>query len=154
MLTTAPDGMIVDAFGPRVGADNDHAMQNDSGVGMRLLNAQNGAVNPYICSTDKGLHAQACLVPMHNNAPNTLAENFENEMISSLRCTNEWDVGRPKSLFKYIDYRKVHFMHLQPIGLFFRVCCIMTNCITILYHNASSEYYHCSPPGNLRSYLI
>ena len=33
LLTTAPDGMIVEAFGPCVGADNDHILQ----VGMGTL---------------------------------------------------------------------------------------------------------------------
>ena len=154
LLTTAMDGMIVDAYGPRVGSDNDHGMQNNSQLGQQLSAAQVGQPLMYVSSTDKGLHAQVCIVPMYNNVPNTIAQQWENHCVSAMRCTNEWDVGRPKSLFKYLDYRKVHFDHLQPIGLFFRVCCIMTNAITILDHNQSSEYYHCLPPLSLASYFI
>ena len=154
LLTTGMDGMIVEAFGPRAGSDNDHGLQNVSNIGQRLLAAKHGQARLFVSSTDKGLHAQACIVPMHNNMPNTLAQQWENQCMSSMRCTNEWDVGRPKSLFKYIDYRKVHFTHLQPIGLFFRVCCIMPNAITILDHNATSEYYRCFPPASLASYFF
>lgn len=146
--------MIVEGYGPRVGSDNDHGMQNDSTLGNRLVNVQIGQPILYASATDKGFHAQACIAPMHNNAPNTLAQDFENECLSPLRAPNEWDVGRPKSLFKYIDYRKVHFNHLQPIGIFFRVCCIMTNALTILDHNQTSEYFHCSPPRDLASYFF
>jgi hypothetical protein len=57
LMTTAMDGMIVDAYGPRVGSDNDHGMQNNSQLGQQLLAAQVGQPLMYVSSTDKGLHA-------------------------------------------------------------------------------------------------
>ena len=154
LITTAMDGMIVEAFGATAGSHNDHHQQNASQIGTRLHNAQAGRAHLYKTGTDKGLHAQVCVVPMYNNPVNTPAQDLVNTEFSALRATNEWDVGRPGSMFKYLDYRKVLFKHLQPIGMFFRISCIMTNLFNICDHNATSEFYRCVPPARVRSYLV
>lgn len=154
LITSAMDGMIVEAFGATAGSHNDHHQQNASQIGTRLLNAQAGRPNLYKTGTDKGMHPQVCVVPMYNNPVNTPAQDLVNTEFSALRGTNEWDVGRPQSMFKYIDYRKVLFKHLQPIGMFFRISCIMTNLFNICDHNQTSEFYRCVPPATLRSYLV
>ena len=101
------DGMVVEAFGALVGSDNDHHMQNASNLGNRLLMAQahrGPGVPLFQTGSDKGLHPALCVAPMHNNAFNTPAQDLENTMFSSLRASNEWDMGRPKHLFKFIGY--------------------------------------------------
>ena len=140
------NGLIVEAYGAAVGSDNDYRLQNDSQLGAHLSALQVGQVPVYVSGSDKGLHLQQCIIPMHNNAVNTPAEDFDNTAFSRARATCEWDVGRPASLFKYIDSRKVLLQHLQPIGLFFRVCCVMTNALTILDGNGTSEFYECATP--------
>ena len=91
---------------------------------------------------------------MHNNAINTPAQDLENEMFSSLRATNEWDMGRPKHLSKFIDYKKIMFEGLQPLGLMFRTICVVHNAITILDHNSTGHFYDCDPPDRLVHYFI
>ena len=90
---------------------------------------------------------------MYNNLVNTPAQDLVNSEFSSLRAANEWDVGKPKNLFKYIDYKKVLFRQLQPIGLYFRVCCVMTNALNILDEGQSAEFFQCAPP-TLDSYFV
>jgi hypothetical protein len=154
LITSAMDGMIVEGYGARTGSENDHGLQNLSQIGHRLLAAQAGMPQLYTSGTDKGFHAQVAIVPMHNNLINTAAQTLENEYFSSCRATNEWDVGRPSILWKYIDFNKVQFHNLQPLGLFFRVCCIMSNALTILEGNQTSEFYNCEPPRNLADYFV
>ena len=101
-----------------------------------------------------GLHPQLAVVPMYNNVPNTALQTRINSEFSALRSTNEWDVGRPTSMFKYLDYRKVLFKDLQPIGMMTRSVCIITNCFNILDANATSEFYGCVPPSTLGHYLV
>ena len=64
-----------------------------------------------------GLHPQLAVVPMYNNVPNTALQTRINSEFSALRSTNEWDVGRPTSMFKYLDYRKVYYN--QPMKINF-----------------------------------
>jgi hypothetical protein len=90
--------------------------------------------------TDKGLHAQACVVPMYNNVINTPVQETVNSEISSCRAANEWDVGKTKNLFKFI-------------GLFVRVCCVMANSLNILDEGQSAEFYSCQPP-TLHEYFV
>jgi len=101
-----------------------------------------------------GLHPQLTVVPMYNNVPNTALQTRINSEFSALRATNEWDVGRPTTMFKYLDYRKVLFKDLQPIGMMTRSVCIITNCFNILDANATSEFYDCVPPSTLGHYLV
>jgi hypothetical protein len=100
------------------------------------------------------MHPQLCVVPMYNNPVNSPAQTLVNSEFSALRATNEWDVGRPQNMSKYLDYRKVLFKHLQPIGTMFRVLCIITNAFNILDHNSTSEFYNCDPPARLKSYFV
>ena len=98
-----------------------------------------GAIK-FMPGTDKGLRAQACVVPMYNNVINTPVQETVNSEISSCRAANEWDVEKPKNLFKFI-------------GLFVRVCCVMANALNILDEGQSAEFYSCQPP-TLHEYFV
>ena len=155
LFTTGMDGMIVDVRGPFAGSINDHTKQNMSTLGLRLLVAQQGQAQMFCTGTDKGFHTAVCIQPMHNNAINTPLQNVQNTHFSRLRHTNEDDIGRVKNLCKYIDYRKVQFNALQPLGKFFRVSCIMMNAITILRGtNSTAEFYDCAPTQNIHAYFV
>lgn len=153
LITSTYDGMIITHYGAKAGSVNDHTLQTDSNLGADMFRLQVGNAAIYKIGTDKGLHAAACVVPMHNNTPNTPAHDRENREYSSLRVSNEWDVGRPQGLFSWIDYHKGLFTAQQPIGLMFRVCCIITNAITILDGNLTAEYFDCRPPRDLDGYF-
>ena len=149
--------MIGECFGAMAGSNNDHHLQNASQLSARLVAAQEGrqiGTPLFKTGTDKGFHPQVAVVPMYNNPVNTPAQQQINSEFSALRATSEWDVGRPNSMFKYLDYRKVLFKHLQPIGLMIRCICIITNCFNILDHNGTSEFFDCRPPSDLDQYLI
>ena len=94
LILSAPDGMIIAAYGPIAGSVNDHSMQHLSQFGTTLLTLQPNHPR-YKAGTDKGFRAQICVVPMNNNVVNTAAQGQENTEFSSLRATNEWNVDRP-----------------------------------------------------------
>ena len=103
--------------------------------------------------TDKGFHRQPCVIPMNNNAFNTPAQTAENNAFSKARVTNEHDIGRVTGQWKYIDFQKGLTLGLQPLGLYYRVCALMTNALTCLDYNSTSIYFECSPP-TLATYFV
>jgi hypothetical protein len=146
LIVSSMEGLVCECWGAEVGCRNDHHLQNSSNISHRLLMAQQGQADFFTCGTDKGLHISAAVKPMYNNQPNTPNENLANHELSACRATSEWDVGRQHIMWKFIDYKKVLFRELQPLGLMFRVLCILTNAITCLDGNSTSEYYNICPP--------
>jgi len=132
MVSTAPDGLIVDLQGAYAGRKNDHMVQNESLISMRLVAAQAGNVIVYETTSDKGLHNQPCVVPMYNNVVNTAAQTLSNRMWATLRVSNEQTIGIVNNMWRYCDFPKVLNSSKQPLGLFYRVCCLLSNAITCL----------------------
>ena len=91
---------------------------------------------------------------MHNVRWPTPNQTLENEQMSPMRVTNEWDIGDVILKFKYTDFYKVLNPTLQPLSLFYRVCCILSNAFNILDHNKTSKYYDCPPPRSLEEYFL
>lgn len=155
LVTCGMDGMFVDIQGPYAGSLNDHTKQNLSNLSVRLAQTQQGFARLFKTATDKGCHRGFAVAPMHNHAINTFQETLENTHLSSLRSTNENDISRLKNTMKFIDYRKVQFNSLQPLGIYFRVCSIMLNALTIRRGtNPTAEFYDCMPPNNLGAYFV
>jgi hypothetical protein len=138
--------MIVDCSGGYCGRKNDHMIQDDSLISTRLANVQIGQNITYITTTDKGMHNQPCLVAMYNNLINTPAQDLSNTRWSPMRVSNETGIGLVNSTWKYCDYYKVLNTTLQPLGIFYRVCNILTNAITCLDENNVGKMFDCTPP--------
>ena len=154
LVSTAPDGMIPDVYGPKAGRRIDHGMQNDSNLSQRMVTAQINRPKTYDSGTDKGFHTAPCIAPMHNNLVNTAVQTMENNLFSPLRVSNENLIGVTKNTMKGIDYRKIMYNQMQPLGLFFRVSCIMQNALTILDYNQVGDFLKCESPSTLESYFI
>jgi hypothetical protein len=155
ILTTAPDGSIVDVYGPRAGRHVDSRLQRESFINARLMLAQAGrpVAAMFHTGTDKGFFVDVAVRPMHNNLVNTVQQTIENRDFASLRITNEHDIGRKSSFFQYIDASRLHNPKKQPLGVFYIVVCIMTNALNCLDAAGTCKYYQCDPPS-LEAYFV
>jgi hypothetical protein len=82
---------------------------------------------------------------MYNNVINTIEQTNINRCFSGCRVTNENDIGRPKVQWKYLEFKKNLFLNAQPLAIYYRVAAILTNCLTCLDYNSTSNYYNCEP---------
>lgn len=151
LATVTPDGMLSMVNGPFAGRRNDHGKQNKAQLSQRLVAAQAGNAIVYSTSTDKGLHWQPCVIPMHNNLWINPAQALSNTRWAAMRVVNENVIGLPPNNFRYIDNWKSHSSR-QPLGLFYMVACFQQNLITCLDWNQCSAYFNCPPP-TLAQYL-
>lgn len=155
---TAPDGMIMLALGPTCGRHNDHFVQNSYAISNMIENSQQPRLlaNPnaalLVAGTDKGFHEENCVQPMYNRRRNTPAMRAANRICSSIRVSNEHDIGRISNTFKGIDYHRQQFAGLQPLGVDYRVAVFMTNCLNALNHSQTSKYFGLAPMS-LEQYL-
>ena len=72
--------------------------------------------------------------------------------MSSLRVSVEWSFGKIIQQFAFLDFRKNLKILLQPVGKYYTVGALLTNCHTCLYGSQTSNFFDLSPPA-LEIYL-
>ena len=82
----------------------------------------------------------------------TPAEQQFNTAMSGVRISVEWTFGKIVQLFAYLDFKKNQKLLLQPVGKYYIVGALLTNCHTCLYGSQTSEYFGLMPP-TLEAYL-
>ena len=142
--TTGPDGLYLE-IDVNPGRYNDDMQQNVSNLGHRIVACQNAYGTDFESGVDKGMHRTVGVRPMHNHLQNTVQEDIENNGFSSCRVTNEHDIGRSKYQWKYFEFHKGIFLNNQPLAVFRRVSCILTNALTCCERNSTSKHYKCFP---------
>lgn len=116
--------------------------------------AQLGQAIIYDTTFDRGGHAQPCVVPMYNNVIMPPARALSNNRWSPMRVSNEHAIGLVPRWWSYLNAWHLHSVKRQPLGLFYLVGVLLTNCITCLDHNQVSgrKAFRCAPP-TLEQYL-
>lgn len=82
----------------------------------------------------------------------TRNQNRVNKQMSKLRVSVEWGFEKIIQLFPFLDFKKNLKFYKQPIGNYYKVGAIFTNCHTCLYGSQASTYFGCDPP-QLEQYL-
>ena len=72
--------------------------------------------------------------------------------MSHVRTSVEWAFGKIINIFAFLDFKKNQKILLQPVGKFYIVGALLTNCHTCLYSCQTSEYFGIDPPS-LETYL-
>lgn len=75
-----------------------------------------------------------------------------NKIMSALRVSIEWTIGKVYSLFKYLHYWDRHKVFHAAIAKRFLVGVLLANCHTCLYGSEAASYFGCEPP-ELEEYL-
>jgi hypothetical protein len=90
---------------------------------------------------------------MFNNMINSDAEEISNQRWSPMRVCNENVISLINNKWKLLDYRKVAMVRRQPLGLYYKLGALLTNCLTCLDQNQIGEYYNIDAP-TLEQYLF
>ena len=149
---TMMNGIINHMHGPLLGPVHDSPMFDDSGVEQQLrgLTAHDGS--QFILYADKAYRLSDLVVtPFRTIGHQPLQQQF-NRVMSSIRIPNEWSVGMTEGLFKFNTYPKNLKVLLSPIGVYYLVSTILTNCHTCLHGNEISKYFDLAPPS-IEEYL-
>ena len=72
--------------------------------------------------------------------------------MSSVRVSVERTFGKLVQYFAYLDFKKNQKILLQPIGKYYLVGAILTNCHTCLYGWVTTTFFSVKPPS-LETYL-
>jgi hypothetical protein len=65
----------------------------------------------------------------------------------------EWGFGKITGLWSFLDFQRNLKVLLSPVGAYYIVGALLTNCHTCLNGSQTSVYYGCNPPS-LEEYLI
>ena len=75
-----------------------------------------------------------------------------NALMSGLRKSVEWQFNKTLRYWAFLDFSVNLKLHLQPIGMYYIVATILSNCHTCIYGSLTSDFYDCHPPS-LHDYL-
>jgi hypothetical protein len=141
-----PNGIMPMPFGPVNGRRNDGFMIEKSGLEgiMRECNRELGFT--YCLYGDAAYGQSRVIQGPFQDTPLTVAEEQFNKTMSRIRVPNEWGFGKIKVLFAYVAFGRALRPLLSPIGYYWPVAQILTNCHTCLYGSQTSTYFAVKPP--------
>ena len=153
-----PNGLHARMFGPVDGRRHDIAMARQSGLYQALRSIHNfhypisgenfacygdaaysAMLSPWICTGFRG-------------AVLTQQQLDFNSRMSSARVSAEWAFGDIIRTFAFLDFKANLKILLQPVGMYYFVGTLLTNCRSCLYGNETSEFFSCPTP-TLEDYL-
>jgi len=147
-----PDGIIAHLSGPWNGTRHDAGMFHESGVDRiigRHLNIEE--VQYYIYGDLAYPLSEFLITPFKDTHLSDDQREF-NKRMSSVRESVEWGFQKIISLFAFLDFKKNLKLHLQPVGKYYLVGALLTNCHTCFNNSQVSSYFGIAPPS-LSEYL-
>ena len=149
---SAPNGLIVNLYGPIAGSRHDSYLLSQSGL-LNLLERYSYAPNgqPLCVYGDPAYPFSEKLQTGFKNA-STPAEDLYNQRMSSVRVSVEWVFGDVIERFKFTDFSKMQKIGLSAVTKQYVVSALLSNARTCIHGSVTSEYFSCKPPS-LESYL-
>jgi len=150
---TTPDGIIVHMSGPWLGRRHDCRMLRESGLPENLQQyAKDADNNPFYLYGDPAYPLSPYLLAPYKGIALTAQQREFNKAMSSVRETVEWGFAKIIALWAFLDYRKNLKLYLQPVGKFYLVGCILTNCHTCMNGSQTADFFSSATP-TLEDYL-
>ncbi|XP_064643071.1 uncharacterized protein LOC135497238 [Lineus longissimus] len=152
----APNGLIVNLFGPVEGRRHDSAMLRMSNL-VRILEILDYRMNdedrtPICLYGDPAYPLRDILVGPFKGAVLTDEQKEFNKRMSSVRQSVEWQFGEIVGIFAFLDYEKNLKLYLQPVGKLYVVGALLTNCHTCIKGSQTGIYFGVEAP-TLEDYL-
>jgi nuclease HARBI1 len=92
------------------------------------------------------------LITPHKGGNLSSEQTDFNKEMSQVRLAVEWGFGKVLSIFAFLDFKKNQKILLSPIGKYYTVGVLLTNCHTCINGSIASWYFDCIPPS-LEDYL-
>ena len=138
----APNGIIAHLFGPFEGSRHDAAMLAESNILDRMENTLGGF---YVYGDPAYPIRRSIIAPFRGANLSPDQDNFNYEMSKVRQCV-EWGFGDIVRNFAFLDFRKNLKLYLQPVGKYYAVGALLTNCRACLRGNSTSGYFEMEPP--------
>ena len=148
----APNGLILNMFGPIEGRRHDTFMLDVSGIMDKLRRIQQTNGEPYVIYGDPAYGITDSILAPFPGVDLTVAQKEFNKRMSKVRVSVEWGFGKIAQYFAFLDIKKNQKILLQPIAKYYLVGSLLTNCHTCLYGSQTSSYFDVQPPS-LETYL-
>lgn len=135
-------------YGPVEARHHDGYLLRESGI-IHILDADltDYSGNKYVLYGDQGYPLLASLiVPYAAPQPNTPQQRFNCGM-SKAREAIEWAFKDIIQSFSFLDYHKNLKIFLSPVGVYYVVGALLTNCRTAFRGNQTSKYFGLHPPS-------
>ncbi|XP_069109973.1 uncharacterized protein [Argopecten irradians] len=148
-----PNGIVAHLFGPMEGRRHDAALFRESSVEMQMrrhMTTRQG--NTFVVYGDPAYPLTPHIITPYRNGVLSANQMLFNKKMSAVRICVEWNFGKVLSLFAFLDYKKNQKLYLQPVGKYYKVATLLTNCHTCLYGSETSSFFGLDPPS-LVSYL-
>ena len=139
-------------FGPIEARRHDAFMLSESWLANQLRHLEQENDQPYVLYGDPAYGLSRNILSPFRGIYLTPQEQEFNKKMSAVRVSVEWAFGKIVQCFSYLDFKKNQKILLQPIGKYYIVGTILTNCHTCLYGSQTSTFFSVSPPS-LESYL-
>ena len=150
---TTPNGLIAHMFGPIEGRRHDAFMLSVSGLPLKLQPFKRPNGEPYVLYGDPAYGLSQNILSPFCGLNLSLQEKKFNKEMSSVRISVEWSFGKLLQYFAYLDFKKNQKILLQPIGKYYLVGTILTNCHTCLYGSNTTTFFGVQPPS-METYLL
>ena len=135
----APNGLIAHMFGPIEGRRHDAFMLGVSGLSEKLQRFQRPNGEPFVIYGDPAYGITQNIMAPFRGAQLTHDEKEFNKKISKVRVSVEWGFGKIIQNFAFLDFKKNLKVLLQPVGKYYLVASVLTNCHTCLYGSLTSK---------------
>jgi hypothetical protein len=142
------NGMNANVFGPCSCRRNDLHVLEKSHLNEKLSNLQQHEIIPYKVYGDSAyaLLNYQFIRARHQNEVNTPQEILENEVMSSLRESVEWNYSHLKGKWKFLTRKDLQITKHAVLPT--AICAmIFRNAHVTLNGNITSSYYSCIPPS-------
>ena len=146
-----PNGLVCHAWGPYIGRRHDISMYVDSGVEEQLKKVLGNRGEQLAIYGDGGYAPRDWLRVPFKGFKTPEQQEF-NVAMSNVRASVEWGFGKLSSNFAFVAFPQNQKVFLQPVGTYYLVASLLTNCHTCLYGSQVSQYFDCPPPS-LKDYL-
>lgn len=139
-------------YGPIAGRRHDAFMLSVSGLQPKLANIKKPDGSPYVIYGDPAYGMSRTILAPYRGSQLTQQQQAFNSAMSRVRVSVEWTFGKIVTYFSYLDFKKSNKILLQPIGKYYLVAALLTNCHTCLYGSQTSTFFGVDPPS-LETYL-
>lgn len=150
-----PNGIIANLDGPWVGRRHDSGMLTESGLLDSLRVKMETLGQKFRLYGDPAYPISEYIEgPFRKGAAElTVIEKDFNEAMSGLRIAVEWGFGEVIQTWAFLDFYKNLKIGLQPVGTYYAVGTLLTNCRVCLGLGGKVSDFFGVPPPSLEEYL-
>jgi hypothetical protein len=138
----APDGFIVDLFGPIPGSRHDSFMLGQSELLHKLRELMPEGSPLYSLYGDPAYPQSAYIFGAHRNAQAGSPEARWNTQMSKVRESVEWGFKEIVAQWAFLDFKASMMIFKMPVGQYFIVAAFLTNLRNCLYGGQVSSYFN------------